>query len=107
MEKEITTNEIMDFLRENMATKVDLEQLRSEMVTKTDLERFATKTDLEDLRTEMTAGFRMIREELSETNSTLHKLAKRTLEDTDALAADVLRLDRRVEVLEHKEKIKS
>lgn len=118
MQKEITTNEIMDFLVENMATKADIAQLRSEtkadiaqlrseMATKDDIRNMATKDDIEDLRTEMTAGFRVVRQELDETKQELTKLVQRTLEDTDALAANVIDLQQRVGVLEQKEKIKS
>jgi len=85
MEKEITMNELMEFLQENMATKADIKDLRDE---------------IDDLRVEMTAGFRMVREELDEIKARLTKLEKRTIEDADAAAKDVLELRRRVEALE-------
>ncbi len=78
-------NELMEFLQENMATKADIKDLRDE---------------IDDLRVEMTAGFRMVREELDEIKARLTKLEKRTIEDADAAAKDVLELRRRVEALE-------
>lgn len=48
----VTTDEIMDFLRENMATKEDLKGF----AMKEDLERFATKEDLRDFATKEDLG---------------------------------------------------
>lgn len=87
MEKEITTNELMEFLQEHMVTKGDIKNM-------------ATKADIESLETKMDAGFRMISEELEEIKARLTKLEKRTLEDADAAAKDVLELRQRVEALE-------
>ncbi len=93
MEKETTINELMEFLAENMVTKQEfsetIKSVRSEMAT-----------GFEELRTEMTAGFRMIREELDDIKNRLEKLEKRTLEDADASARDVLELRQRVDMLE-------
>lgn len=86
MEKEITTNELMEFLQENMVTKNDM--------------NYAINNAVEKLQTEMTAGFRMVREELDEIKARLTKLEKRTLEDADAAAKDVLELRHRVDSLE-------
>jgi len=44
---EVTTNELLDFMRGNMATKADLEQIREGMGG------MATKADLEQIREEM------------------------------------------------------
>ena len=93
MEKETTINELIEFLAENMVTKQEfsetIKSVRSEMAT-----------GFEELRTEMTAGFRMIREELDDIKNRLEKLEKRTLEDADASARDVLELRQRVDMLE-------
>lgn len=80
MEKEIITNELMEFLQENMVIKNDLKN----MVTKDDIKNMATKDDIEALEIKMDAGFRMIREELDDIKERLTKLEKRTLEDADA-----------------------
>jgi len=56
----VTTNEIMDFLKENMATKNDIKDLqgqvneiKSTMATKDDIKNMATKDDLGKLRSDM------------------------------------------------------
>jgi hypothetical protein len=55
MRHETTTTEIMEFLREHMATKEDIADIRSEMATKEDLSdvrrEMATKEDLEHFAT--------------------------------------------------------
>ena len=83
MEKETTINELMEFLAENM-------------VTKKEAEKFATKDDVESLRTEMTAGFRMVREEIKETNEKIDSLDKRTSEDVAAVMKDVFNIKQKL-----------
>lgn len=78
MEKEVTIHEVMDYLIENMATK----------------------DDIKDLEIKMDAGFRMVREELEDIKARLTKLEKRTLEDADAAAKDILELRKRIDALE-------
>jgi len=51
---EVTTNELLEFMQRNMATKVDLHELEQRMATKTDLheleERMDKKFDNLDLK---------------------------------------------------------
>ncbi|MCR4278938.1 MAG: hypothetical protein NUV81_03500 [bacterium] len=56
---EVTTNELLDFLKENVAMKEDL----IHFATKDDLKTFATKDDLKDLR-----------EEVQEVKSEMHEM---------------------------------
>ena len=93
-EKEVTTNEIMEFLQENM-------------VTKAEAKNFATKDDfrilekrIDALDNKLTIELRAIHNDLDEIKVRLTKLEKRTLEDADAAAKDVLELRNRVEMLE-------
>ncbi len=89
MEKEITTNEIMDFLVENMATKGDIKELHEKI-----------EGVEESLRTEMSAGFRMVREELDDHKERLTRLEKRTIEDANAMGKDIIEIRQRVGALE-------
>ena|SRR3989338_4834517 len=49
MEKEITTNELMEFLQENMVTKAEAKNF----ATKDDIKDMATKDDLKSLKNEI------------------------------------------------------
>jgi hypothetical protein len=73
MEKQSATiNELVDFLKENMATKEDLKNLEEhiwkDMATKKDLQTLeksirkdmATKEDIDHLRTDMNIGLRKV-----------------------------------------------
>ena len=93
-------NELVEFLRDNMATKNDIKELQENMATKSDIKD--VQDEIEDMRTEMTAGFRMIQEELNGIKARLTKLEKRTIEDADAAAKDILELRRRLDMLESK-----
>lgn len=90
MENETTINEVMEFLQENMVTKIELkkelDQIRGEMATKDDIKNMATKDDIAELREEMHSEF--------------DKLEKRTKQDVDALAHDYIGLEGRVAILE-------
>ncbi len=51
---EVTTNEIMEFLREHMLTKEDGDRLLSRIIAlETRQADFATKKDLEDMKSEI------------------------------------------------------
>ena len=43
---EVTTNELLEFMQRNMATKTDLHELEQRMATKTDLHELEDKLDL-------------------------------------------------------------
>lgn len=91
MKKETTLNEVMEFLQENMVTKQEFNET---------MKGFTTKQDFDEFRTEITGELRMIRNELEEIKKRLNILEKRTIEDADAAAKDVVELRRRVENLE-------
>jgi CII-binding regulator of phage lambda lysogenization HflD len=84
-----TMTDLFSYLQENMATKDDVRELRTEL-----------KGDIEDLRTEMHAGFQMLERELVDIRQSLSVLEKRTQEDSDAHAGDILRLTKRLEIIE-------
>ena len=90
MEKEITNNELMEFLVENMATKGDLAQMRSEMATKDDIVGVSSRIDSLELRVD--AGFRMVSEEIKETNERIDRLDRRTSEDVGAVIKDLFKV---------------
>ncbi len=102
MEKEITTNELMEFLQENMATKADLKN----MATKADIKNMATKDEIESLESKMDANFRMVMKDIDEVKEGLGRLEKMTSEDTSAMMKDIVELDNRLEIVEKKEKFK-
>jgi hypothetical protein len=55
MRQQTTTTEIMEFLRDHMATKEDLKDIRFEMATRDDLIRseMATKDDLANMESRL------------------------------------------------------
>ncbi|MEK7607162.1 MAG: hypothetical protein AAB444_03145 [Patescibacteria group bacterium] len=105
-----TVNELKELslhIVEHMATKEDLSALRAE--TKEDLQReigslrtelkteiFELRTDMENnfsqVKTEMRLGFEDVKAEFEQVHKEIEILDKRTLEDTNALAKDVLQL---------------
>ena len=97
-EKEITTNEIIEFLQENMVTKAEAKNF----VTKDDLRALEKKIDrkIDALDNKFTIELRSIHNDLGEIKMRLTKLEKRTIEDADAAAKDVLELRNRVDMLE-------
>ena len=96
MEKEITTNELMEFLQENMATKADLKNL----ATKDGVRVLEKRIDALDSK--LTVELRSIQNDLDEIKIRLTKLEKRTLEDVNAVVKDTIKLQRRVDMLEKK-----
>ncbi|MDD2758097.1 MAG: hypothetical protein PHD72_01835 [Patescibacteria group bacterium] len=111
---ETTINELMEFLQDNMVTKEDAEVFATKddlkaFATKDDLKAFATKDDfirleqnIEQVHLSLSGQISMIERELKDIKERLARLEKRTIEDADAAAEDVLELRRRVEVLEEK-----
>ena len=102
MEKETTTNEIMEFLQENMVTKGDLKNELNNFATKEDLSALEKRFDrkIDALDNKLTIELRSISNDLDEIKTRLTKLEKRTLEDADAAAKDVLELRQRIDALE-------
>lgn len=102
-----TMTDLFSYLQENMATKDDIKELRTEMgdlrtEVKGDIGSLRTelKGDIEHLRTEMHAGFQMLERELVDIRQSLVAVEKRTQEDSDAHAGDILRLTKRLETIE-------
>ena len=79
---------IVAHIKDNMATKDDIQGLKDNMATKDDIKNMATKDDISELSEEM--------------NERFDKLEKRTREDVDALARDYLKLERRVVTIERR-----
>jgi len=96
MKKETTINELMEFLQENMVTKEEAKFF----ATKDDLRSLAT--DVESLENKVDANFRMLTEDMGEVKEKLSRLETRTFEDTSALVKEILKLDRRLEIIEKK-----
>ncbi|MDP3985173.1 MAG: hypothetical protein Q8P82_00255 [bacterium] len=86
-EKEVTTNELLEFLQENMLTKEDAKQ-------------FATKDDLKNLEDRLAIRFSVIEQEIADIKTKLTDIENRLKEDTDALVLEVEKLKERVAVLE-------
>ncbi|MEK7606623.1 MAG: hypothetical protein AAB444_00260 [Patescibacteria group bacterium] len=88
--------ELSSHIIEHMATKEELATLQSE--TKADIAGLRTelKTDIFELRTDTEDGFSQLRTEMrlgfTEVKEEIAKLDKRTVEDTNALAHDVVKL---------------
>jgi hypothetical protein len=97
-----TTQEIMDFLKNNMATKTDLQEIRAEMATKNDLKAYATKEDLkafatkEDLKAFATKANLDTAIENLATKSDVRWLERRTREDTNAIVEEIIDLKERM-----------
>lgn len=90
----VTTDEIMDFLKDHVAAKEDLKD-------------FTTKEDLKILENKMEAGFSSIHSELSEVKrelsmveERLERLFKIETEDVSAALKDLEDLKKRVDILE-------
>ena len=80
LQREITA------VRSEMATKTELAELRTELATKANTEdALRLHDDISNLKTEMRLGFQDLKEDIAQ-------LDKRTIEDTDALAHDVVQL---------------
>lgn len=100
MAEEITMNELMEFLQENMVTRVDLNNaidgLRTEL-----------KTEMEEMRSEMRAGFREMKAELEDIKKGLERLETKVQDDSNALTFELEKLKKRVFVLEEVLKVKN
>ena len=88
--------EIVQFIKDNSASKQDVDSLRTEM-----------KEEFKNVRTEMSQGFSDVKVELANINleledikRDLRKLESRTQIDDDAMIADNLKLNERVKKLE-------
>ncbi|MDP3245195.1 MAG: hypothetical protein Q8M83_06095 [bacterium] len=103
---EVTTNEIMEFLKEHMVMKEDFDSFRGDFnvlksdfnVLKNDFESF--KGNTEKRFDSIDASLFEIRQELQSIRERLDALDLRTKEDADAEMQDILELRRRVELLE-------
>ena len=93
-EQEITTNEIkntldelVEFLQENMATKDDIKNLDQK---------------IDHVYSSLSSQIHSVEIELEDIKKRLDRLEKRTIEDADAAAKDILELRKRVEILERR-----
>ncbi len=90
--EETTFKELKEFLEETMVTKDDLKDL-------------VTKDDIRVLRDELISEINGIKVELEDIKQSLDRLEKRTRQDADAEAKDILDLKRRVDELEKQIKL--
>jgi len=86
----------MEFLQEEMVVKDDLKNF----ATKDDLKNFATKDDIKDLKLHMNARFAEISSELDDIKASLARLEKKTQEDDDAMVLEIMKLKKRITLLE-------
>lgn len=102
MEKETTTNKIMEFLQENMVTKADLRNELKNFATKDDLLALEKRLDrkIDALDNTFTIELRSISNELDGIKVELVKLERKIREDEHVAVKDVLKLQRRVDMLE-------
>lgn len=88
----VTTDEILEFLKENMVMKEDFDGLKGEFGEF----RKEIKGEIKEIRLILYE----IQKELEEIRYRLDNLEKRTREDADALAKDVIELHRRLGIAE-------
>lgn len=84
-QNQVTTNEIMDFLKTNMVVKEEFLEFKSEMSV---------------FRTETESGFSNLYLELKSIKDALKNLEQRTKEDADVTVEELLNLKKRVARLE-------
>ncbi len=89
--QETTINELMEFLQEEMFSKADGKMLEKRLDGK-----------ISQVHLELSGQLRMIEIDIKDIKERLTRLEKRTIEDADATAKDVLELRRRIEALENK-----
>ena len=110
-ENNFTTNDIMEFMQafaENVDKKFEQVDKRFEQVDKrfeqidSHFEQSDTRLGrLETVTSEILSELRYIKNEIKDIKIRLDKLEKRTLEDADAAAHDIIQLRDRVETLEN------
>ncbi len=106
---EITTNEIMDFLKENMdflkenmVTKEELDLKLANFATKDDLLQFATKDDLERLYEKIHVEFTEFRSDILTTADQFVKKHDTLETEQYAMRGRFERLEDRVETVEER-----
>lgn len=97
---EVTMNELMEFLQENVATKGDLEGLRTELRTEMQTGFFQLRTEMEQGFSHVNTRFDSIDRELEGIKDRLTRLEQKVHEEGNMYAREVVGLDRRVDLLE-------
>lgn len=98
---EVTTNEILDFLKENMVVKEEFEERMTGVEGRiSGVEN--RLTGVENRLDSLEQSFARFEVELKDVKEALRRLEKMVKEDTDALAGEVDNLRARVAVLEKK-----
>jgi len=99
--------EIVQFIKDNSASKQDVDGLRTEMKEEFKNVRTEMKEEFKNVRTEMQQGFSDVKIELANINSELEeikrdlrKLESRTQIDDDVMIVDNSKLSERVKKLE-------
>ena len=103
--------EIVQFIKDNSASKQDVGDLRTEMKQEFKNVRIEMKQEFKNVRTEMSQGFSDVKVELASINleledikRDLRKLESRTQIDDDVMIADNLKLREQVQKLEQRVK---
>lgn len=102
---ETTLDDVMGFLKDHMVTKEESENFATKddlknFATKDDLKNFATKDDLRAMEDRVMARLSEFQFELEDIKAKLGLIETRLKEDTDALAGEVVKLKKRVAILE-------
>ncbi|MEK9183143.1 MAG: hypothetical protein AAB849_01390 [Patescibacteria group bacterium] len=103
---EVTTSEILDFLKDNMVIKEEFTKFEKEVGERFD--RVDVRLDKVENRLDGVEGrldsienrLIFLEKEIADIKFDLKKLSERTLEDADAHAKDILDLQKRVEKME-------
>lgn len=81
--------DVLHFIQENMVMKDEFQEFKDE-----------TSANFARLRNEFTTELRAIRNELEEVKTRLTQIEQRTMEDSDAMAADNLEFRQKIQQLE-------
>jgi|GEM_PF-2719924 len=93
-------DELMEFLSENMATKADI----ANMATKDDIRelREELRNEISQVKFDLGREIGSVRAEVEELRREIEKLSKRTIEDANVTAQDILKLQKRMDALEQR-----
>lgn len=102
---DVTISELLEFLKDNMATKDDIKQIWDNMATKDDLKTLQQKMEQGFAQTEIrfsevSTRFDGVDKELEDIKAHLARVEKMAKEDADAAAKEIVSLKQRVSVLE-------
>ena len=113
--QEVTLNELMEFLKENMVMNHDFENFKDEMYQfkdemyqfKDEMYRFKDemygfRDEMYGFREEVYARFDRLESEIKDIKASLKALEQKTKEDDDVLLNEIIKLKQRVSIVEQK-----